>query len=309
MSIQVETVSFGGWPHCQRVTNGVVEVVATTDVGPRLVGCGLVGGPNLFKAFAEHQGLTGGDEWRSYGGHRFWHAPEDLTRTYVPDNSAVPFAVLPDGLRLTQAVEAPTGLQKEIELKLWPGAARVRVTHRLRNHGLWAVETAPWALSVMAPGGTAILPLPPRGPHAENLLPKSHLVLWAYTDMSDPRWTWGEKYILLRQDPQRAAYQKIGASVPNGWAAYANGGQLFVKRVTYQRGEAYPDLGSSVETFTNAEFLELETLGPLSRIAPGAAVEHVEDWHVFDGVRAPANDADVEADVVPRVREAERQDK
>ena len=59
---------------------------------------------------------------------------------------------------------------------------RVRVTHRLHNRGLWPVTLAPWALSAMAPGGTAILPLPPRGSHADNLLPVSHLVSWAYTD-------------------------------------------------------------------------------------------------------------------------------
>ncbi len=300
----VETIEYGGWPNCRRVSNGVVEVVATTDVGPRLVRFGFVGGPNEFREFPEMHGLTGGDVWRMYGGHRFWHAPEDPARTYLPDNGPVHAAALPDGLRLVQPVEAATGLQKEIELKLWPGTARVRVTHRLRNHGLWAVALAPWALSVMAMGGTAIIPLPPRGPHAGNLRPASQLVLWAYTDMSDPRWTWGRQYLLLRQDPQAQTPQKIGASVPAGWAAYARDGRLFVKRFTYVPGAAYPDLGSSVEAFTDPAFLELETLGPLVSLAPGAAVEHVEDWHLFDGVPRPRSEADVEAHVLPRVAEA-----
>jgi hypothetical protein len=177
----------------------------------------------------------------------------------------------------------------------------VQVTHRLRNLGASAVETAPWALSVMAQGGTAIIPLPPRGPHAENLLPASHLVLWAYTDLSDPRWTWGQKYILLRQEPQAEAYQKVGASVPDGWAAYARDGRLFVKRFAYIRGAAYPDLGSSVETFTNAEFLELETLGPLVSLAPQATVEHVEDWYLFDNIPMPRGDGNVDANILPWV--------
>ena len=305
MTIQVETTNFGGWPNCQRVSNGLVEVVATTDVGPRLVRFGFVGGANEFREYPEMQGLTGGDTWRMYGGHRFWHAPEDPSLSYVPDNAPVPFEVLPDGLRLTAPVEAPTGLQKEIEIKLWPDTARVRITHRLRNHGQGPSARAPWALSVMATGGTAIIPLPPRGAHADNLLPVSHLVLWAYTDMSDPRWTWGQKYVLLRQDPQREAYQKAGASVPDGWAAYANHDHLFVKRFTYQPGAAYPDLGCSVETFTSADMLELETLGPLVTLAPGAAAEHVEEWHLFDGVPMPHSDADVDAHVAPRVAAAQ----
>lgn len=303
MPVQIETIAWGGWPNCLRLTNGLIEVVATTAVGPRLVRFGFVGGPNQFCEFPAMHGLSGGDEWRMYGGHRFWHAPEDLARTYVPDNDPVPFSLLPDGLRLSPAIEAPTRLQKEIELKLWPDTARVRVTHRLYNRGLFAVEVAPWALSVMAPGGTAVIPLPPRGPHAENLLPASRLVLWAYTDMSDPRWIWGEKYVLLRQDSQRAAYQKAGASVPDGWAAYANHDQLFVKRVAYQPGAAYPDQGCSVEVFTNAEMLELETLGPLVSLAPQSSVEHVEDWYLLDGVPQPASDRDVETGVMPKLHE------
>ncbi|MBO5725014.1 MAG: (2Fe-2S) ferredoxin domain-containing protein, partial [Lentisphaeria bacterium] len=29
--------------------------------------------------------------------------------------------------------------------------------HGLENDGVWAIECAPWAISVMAPGGTAII--------------------------------------------------------------------------------------------------------------------------------------------------------
>ncbi len=304
MTVTVETINFGGWPNSRRISNGVVEVVATTDVGPRLVRFGFVGGPNEFHEIPEMQGLTGGGAWRMYGGHRFWRAPEDVGYTYLPDNDPVQAETLPDGLRLTQPAEAASGLQKEIELKLWSGAARVRVTHRLRNHGAAAVALAPWALSVMAAGGAAIIPLPPRGPHAGNLLPASRLVLWAYTDMSDPRWTWGQQYILLRQDPAAPTLQKVGASVPAGWAAYARAGHLFVKRFAYVPGAAYPDLGCSVETFTDASFLELETLGPLVSLAPGEAVEHVEDWSLFDHVPMPRSDVDVEAWVLPRVAES-----
>jgi len=48
-------------------------------------------------------------------------------------------------------------------------------------------EFAPWALTVMPPGGTCIIPLLPRGTHPEDLLPGNLLTLWLYTDMSDPR--------------------------------------------------------------------------------------------------------------------------
>ena len=39
------------------------------------------------------------------------------------------------------------------------GKAQVRVTHRIRNTGFWPVELAPWAITVMATEGIAIVEL------------------------------------------------------------------------------------------------------------------------------------------------------
>jgi hypothetical protein len=296
-------VTYAGWPNCFRLSDGHFEVVAVADVGPRIIRCGLVGGPNLFAELPDQLGRTGGDEWRLYGGHRLWHAPEAHPRTYLPDNAPVEAVPLEGeggaGLRLVQPLEAATGLQKSIELRLEPGG--LRVTHALRNCGLWAVEFAPWALSAMAPGGVAILPLPPRGPHPEFLLPTSTLTLWPYTDLSDARWTWGRRYVLLRADPAAATPQKLGALVPDGWVAYALGGALFVKRFSPAPSAIYPDLGSAVELYTDARMLELETLGPVARLEPGATVTHVERWSILADVPQPASEPDVEAWVRPRV--------
>ena len=289
-----------GWPNCCRLSNSRTELIVTADVGPRIIHFGFAGAENEFAVFPEQQGLMGGDEWHSYGGHRFWHAPEAIPRTYHADNVPVQVIEQPEGLRVLQPVEPGTGIQKEINLWMDPGEAHVRVTHRLYNRGLWELELAPWALTVMAPGGVAIIPLPPRGPHSpQYMLPTSTLTFWPYTDPSDPRFVWGSKYIMLRQDPAMPVARKLGASVPDGWAAYARGGHLFVKRFRYDAQATYPDFGCCVESFTNAEILELETLGPLARLAPGGSVEHVEDWFLYSGVPAPANDADVEARVLP----------
>jgi hypothetical protein len=302
--IQLEKTDYGGWPNSYRLSNGILDLVATTDVGPRIIRFGFVGEQNEFKEYQGMLGQTGGDEWRIYGGHRLWHAPEDPARTYFPDNSPVGLQQHPGFVRLVQAIEPTTGIQKEMDLRLSPRAAQVQVIHRLRNRGPWAVELAPWALSVMAPGGVAIIPLPPRGTHPEFLLPASTITLWAYTDISDPRWTWGHKYVMLRQDPQATTPQKAGYMVPDGWAAYARGGHLFVVRFDYVEGGPYPDLGSCVETWTDPEMLEVETLGPLTRLPPGAEVEHVEHWFLFRDVPMPESDADVDEYVLPKVRAA-----
>ncbi|HVF10243.1 MAG TPA: hypothetical protein VNA16_05545 [Abditibacteriaceae bacterium] len=303
----MEKINYQGWPNCYRLANDndIVDVIVTTDVGPRIIRFGFVGEENEFKEYAELVGKTGGDEWRLYGGHRLWHAPEVKPRTYFPDNAPVQIEEHPGFVRLIQDVETTTDIQKEIDIYLATDEARVKVTHRLRNTGMWAVQLAPWSPSVLTTGGVAIIPLPPRGSHDELLLPTNTLTLWAYTDMSDPRWTWGEKYILLRQDTKAKNPQKIGAMVPDGWIAAVRNNHLFVKKYTYVAGADYTDLNSSVEVFTNSEMLELETLAPFAPLPPGAEVEHTEHWFLFRDVPMPAGDADVDKHVLPKVQAAQ----
>jgi hypothetical protein len=303
--IQASKMNYKGWPNCYRLANESIELIVTTDVGPRIIRFGFVGGDNEFVEFPEQLGKTGGKEWRIYGGHRFWHAPEVEPRTYFPDNDPIQLEQHDGFARVIQPVESTTGIQKELDIHLHPKDARVEVIHRLRNCGTWDVELAPWALSVMACGGTAIVPLPPHGSHGKNLQPAISLALWKYTDMSDPRWTWGSNFILLRQDATPTVLpQKIGAMTPEGWAAYVRAGNLFLKKFQYVAGARYPDFGSSVEVFTNREIIEVETLGPLVTLRPGAQVEHTERWFLFRDVPVPKNDADVEKHVLPIVKTA-----
>jgi hypothetical protein len=296
----MEKIAYRGWANCYRLSNGVIELVVTADVGPRIIRCGFAGGENLFCEFAEMMGRTGGDEWRIYGGHRLWHAPEAVPRSYAPDNEPVKVKEQKKFVRVTQPVEKSTGIRKEIDIALSPGKPHAKLTHRLTNTGPWPVELAPWALSVMAAGGKVIIPLPPRGTHPECLLPANTLTLWPYTDMSDKRWTWGFKYVMLQQDVKAAKPQKAGVMVPDGWVACAVKGQLFVKTFEFVPGAKYPDWGCCVETFTNQQMIEMETVGPLTTLAPGASVEHVEDWSLFKDVAVPKTDADADRDILPK---------
>jgi hypothetical protein len=54
--------------------------------------------------------------------------------------------------------------------------------------------------------------------------------------------------------------------------------------------------------FTNGEVLELETLGPLTRLEPGAAVEHTERWSLHRNVHLNAfTDAELDRSVAPLI--------
>jgi hypothetical protein len=298
----MEKVSYGGWPDCIRLSNVKIELIVTTVVGPRVIRFGYVGGQNLLKEYQDQLGKTGGDKWRIYGGHRLWHAPEDPERTYYPDNAAVKHSWDGKTLKLIQPIETTTGIAKEIEITMDAKTDSVKLLHRLINKNLWDIEAAPWSLTVMSPKGRLILPQEPYRPHPEYLLPARVVVLWHYTDMKDPRWVWGRKYIQLRQDPNATTNQKGGLLNKLGWGAYCLNGELFIKRYPYIPGATYPDMGCNTETYTDSDMLEFETLGPLTKIAAnGGTAEHTENWFLFKA-EVGEDESEIDKKVLPLVK-------
>jgi hypothetical protein len=71
-----------------------------------------------------------------------------------------------------------------------------------------------------------------------------------------------------------------------GWAGYLSGGVLFVKRWEPCPNSAHVDFGCNCESYCNDAFIEVETVGPLVRLEPGASTFHVEEWELYgaDGV-------------------------
>jgi hypothetical protein len=293
----MEVVNFGGWPNCVRLANDEIELIVTTDVGPRIIRAGFIGEQNLFHVSDATLGLTGDAEWHGYGGHRLWHAPEASPRSYTPDNE--PVAHEWDGKSLTlRSVDAPNGIGKELRITLSPSSRDVRIDHRLINLGPWPVELAVWAVSAMAPGGRAVFPLHDFIPHPDALTPAMPLVLWHFADMSDPRWTWGRRYVQLRHESAPATKQKIGMMNSKGWAAYLLRGQALIKRFPWHPDATYADMGCNTETYTDADTLEVESLGALTKIEPGGHADHTETWHL-ERVDVGPNEDDIDAALLP----------
>ncbi len=299
--LHLDRMAYAGWDNCLRLHNGVVEAVVTLDVGPRIIRFGFINGQNLFHEFPDQVGRTGGVEWKNYGGHRLWHAPEVEPRTYFPDNAPVRHEWDGKILTVTPPEEASNRLQLAMDIEMDPVLPLVSLCHRIRNTGVWDVELAPWCLSVMAAGGRAVFPQEPYVPHGESYAPARPLVLWPFTHMDDPRWIWGRNYVQLRQDDAFPSKLKVGAANSPGWAAYLLGGDVFIKRFPFVHGASYPDMGCNCEFFTMPGFLEVETLGPLARIAPGSTVRHMERW--FAGrLRTEFTDAALDANLLPLVK-------
>src|SRR5438552_17222098 len=88
-AVKIEKTQYRGWPNCYRISNGEVDLIVTTDVGPRIIRYGFSGGPNLFKEFDDQIGKSGESTWQARGGHRIWIAPEDPVLSYALENSPV----------------------------------------------------------------------------------------------------------------------------------------------------------------------------------------------------------------------------
>ncbi|NKI20841.1 hypothetical protein HFN20_06350 [Paenibacillus dendritiformis] len=279
--VQSEVISHERWGESLKLENGIYTVIVPLGFGIRIMHLSLKGGENVFfedtEGAVQHQGeefaALGGEGWKLRGGHRLWASPEAYPRTYVPDDKPIQYAVAGNGVKLLAPVEPWTQTAKEIELQFRDD--RIEVIHRITNHGPWPIELAPWALSVMAPGGTAIVPHSRR---ETGFLPNRVFALWPYTKMNDERVDWGDDVIQVRQcaDIERAF--KFGTRNEEGWAAYAVNGTLFEKSYEPQQEAVYPDFGCSFELYTNDKIMELETLGPLAALPPGGQAVHKEIW-------------------------------
>jgi hypothetical protein len=112
----MEKIEYLNLPNCIRLTNGEVEVIVTTDVGPRIISYSLVGGKNVLGEHLNAKVETVLGEFKPYGGHRLWIAPENMPNSYAPDNVPVEyeFDEAKNSIRLLQPLETITKTQKEI---------------------------------------------------------------------------------------------------------------------------------------------------------------------------------------------------
>ena len=140
------------------------------------------------------------------------------------------------------------------------------------------IELAPWAITQMQLGGMAILPQS----RSDGLQPNRMIVLWPYSQVDDERLELYDDVILLHGRATEEAF-KIGNYNSNGWIAYAMQNALFVKRFSIDSTNRYPDMGCNVEAYVKDSFVELETLGPLTTLEPGANVTFEETWEVHAG--------------------------
>ena len=238
-----------GWKQVLVLANNEVELLITLDVGPRIISYRHQGGLNVFKTFDDQLGTSGEADWQIRGGHRLWMAPE-TTLSYFPDNQPVSFTLMDENhVCLRTPAEAESGIEKEIEIILDKKTSSVTL-----NHSIWATKDmssgiAPWGLTVLKAGGKAIIPMPPRNLHPNdlpaternagrdldlNLLPNRKMSLWAYTNLTDTLGPFGKS----RRGNSLRSWPGRSTRTPRPAAGGSSVGRVIVK-VSPPRGDLF----------------------------------------------------------------------
>jgi hypothetical protein len=259
---------------------------------PRIVSLSFLGSQNIFADLGNESQSTPYGDFYLRGGHRLWHSPESMPRTYMPDVPGVTLSDLPAGVRIDQPAEPWTHIAKSIEIHVNPDKPQVIVRHELRNEGAWPVEFAPWALTMFRLGGVGIFPQAVGNADPFGLLANRQISIWPYAKINDHRLVLRDDFILVKAelmpktDPALSPI-KFGYFNSHGWMAYWIDGILFVKRFDPLPGESFPDGGCNTESYCNHKFIELESLGPLKSLAPEGTFTHTETWELYDSLDQP----------------------
>ncbi len=300
--MSLEVLTYMGLPSCIKLSNGIVDVIASTVVGPRILFYGPTSGSNVFGHFPDASKETELGTWKPYGGHRLWVWPEVFPATYAPDNNPIDHTAEGDfGLLLRQPIDK-AGMQKQIRISMAPEGTSVRLEQTVTSHNLWPVDIAAWAISIVDTG-TSIVPRVPFQSHDDYVPVSQPIALCAFTDLQDPRFTLGLKYLLLRGDPDRPDAQKLGLLNKQDWCAHLVNNLLFVKRFKHDEHAEYPDFGVNTEVYTEGSFQELELLGPHRVVATGDSLTLTEEWNVFTDVElaTPVDLERLDAAVSPKI--------
>lgn len=270
--MKAREVEFEGW-RALELSNERYELILPLDVGLRILHCSLREGKNILYVDPTGRGRKGGSDWRLYGGHRLWFAPEHMDESYEPDNDPVELHLSTASARFSQKPGTRTAFAKEMEIS-FPGDS-IEIIHRARNCGSVPKQISLWSITAMAGGGRGILPVQNRV--GTGLNPTAAVIVWPYTSMNDSRLTFGATDIEIVQRP--AVPLKLGVSPLPGRMTlrYVRPDCIFEKSFTTGPGP-YPDLGTAAQCYTNENLLELEALGPSRTCGPGQVLELAETW-------------------------------
>ena len=277
----VVSINYHGWPDASLLSNGLVEAVIVPAIG-RVMQFRLAGSQD--GPFWENPGLwgrrpdPGSEDWSNFGGDKAWPSPQAAwrrlaLRDWPPPRSydGAPMKAVIDGLTVTLiSPEGPGfGMRVRRRIELAPDRPVMMITTSFEKiigspleAGVWVITQLkdPVAVYALLPDSTA--------PGAGYVRQSADLPTKLKRDNG---------LLSLTRDPLKN--HKIGTLA--GTLVWIGPSEMVRIDSTLVPGGTYPDDGSSAEVYTNADplpYVELEMLGPLSRLAAGESIEQVSSY-------------------------------
>lgn len=283
-TVTIRSIAYQGWTNALSMANEQAEVVIVPSIG-RVMQFRFLGetGP-----FWENPSLHGkapdplSSEWLNFGGDKTWPAPQAEWSQWTPrswppppafDAEAVQAEVKEDRVILRSDVDPAYGIRWERELRLDPLQARLTIVTRYHK----AVETpltnavGVWVITQLQDPVAVFIPRPKPSLFAEGYDRQS--------ETAPPSLSLDDSWIRLARDPK--APFKIGTDASTlVWV----GERVALRIDSPRQAGTHPDRGSSAEVYTNADplrYVELEMLGPLQVLAPGATLSQTNTYSLF----------------------------
>jgi hypothetical protein len=291
----VTRINYQGWPDAILLSNGLVEAVIVPAVG-RVMQFRFAGSQD--GPFWENPEFSGrrpdpdSEAWANFGGDKAWPAPQAAWKRLAARDWPPPRTF--DGLPMKAVIDGPAvmlispedpgfGMRVCRRIELAPDRPVMAITTRFEKITGLPLEIGVWVITQLKD---------PVAVYA--LLSASPLPGTGYVRQSDdlPTKLKRENGLLsLTRDPLKN--HKIGTLAST--LVWVGPGELVRIDSALVPAGKYPDDGSSAEVYTNADplpYVELELLGPLTRLAADGRIERVSTYTL--GRRA---DPDPEADV------------
>lgn len=273
--VSVTRISYHGWPDCYLIANGSVEAVIVPAIG-RVMQLRLKGEAD--GAFWENRALDGqlhdaaSSEWLNFGGDKCWPAPQSAWpqhqgREWPPpvafDARPVEANAVERGVVLTSPVDPGYGIQVVRRVELDPAQPIMRIATEFRKLSGTPVTVGIWTITQMSEPERVCIQL------SETSKFASGFIRMLEAEPADLKVD-GRSLSLRRNAQQQVKLGSDGSSM--AWL-----GQNCVVRIdTDIRPGEYPDGGCVTEVYTNPDplqYVELETLGPLTIMNPGDRIE------------------------------------
>lgn len=260
---------YRGWTHAFTVGNGQVEAVIVPEIG-RIMQFRFSGSSD--GPFWENEVLLGKPmperPWEaahgSFGGDKTWPAPQSAWNWPPPDVfDATPVAIRvaeDQSVILTSEVSPRFGIRTVRRVVLEPAAPVMRIETTYEKVEGDPTEISVWVITQMKSPEAVFIPVPketrfPAGSTTNWGIPSAHFQLV-------------DGLVRFTRDLQSA--HKIGNDA--GQMVWMGPREVVRIDLLGPSGGAYPDGGCSIEVYSNPDpvpYVELETLGPLRRLAVG----------------------------------------